>query len=118
MKQVAMHETLKDLHPQVNLLADYLCVQRIVFLHNISRGYDFRTVENIKDFGKKYSKSKMLRGIKKCVNMYHARELEVTQLNTENDFKCIEEDIRPIRLNMIAANEHVGNVERSTRTIK
>ena len=48
--------------------------------------------------------------------MYHSRGLTVTQLNTDNEFRCIEEEIRPIKLNVVAADEHVGNVERSTRT--
>ena len=50
--------------------------------------------------------------------MYHTRGLEVIQLNTDNEFACIEEDIRPINLNMVAVGEHVGDIERSGRTIK
>ena len=93
-------------------------MQGIAFLHRISRGYNFRTVETIKDFGKRYSKSKMITGIKKCINMYHARGLQVSQLNIDNECECIEEEIRPTRLNIVAADEHVSNVEQSTRTAK
>ena len=118
MTRVNTTETLKDLHPHVNLSVDYFFVQGITFLHSISRGYDFRTIENIKDFGKKSNKSKILTGVKKCVNIYHARGLTVTQLNADNEFGCIEEGIRPVRMNMVAENEHVGNIERSTRTVK
>ena len=53
----------------------------------------------------------MLQGVKKCVNLYHSRGLEVIQLNTDNEFACIEEDICPIKLNMVAAGEHVGDIE-------
>ena len=63
--RVNIPDTLKDLHPHVNLSADFFFVQGIAFLHSISRGYDFRTIENIKDFGKKYNKTEMLTGIKK-----------------------------------------------------
>ena len=76
----------------------------------MSCGYDFRTIAHIKDFRNKYNKTDMLKGIKACINLYHARGLEVSQLNTDNEFTCIEEDIRPVRLNVVAANEHVGNV--------
>ena len=55
-------ETIKDLHPTINLLADYFFIQGIAFLHTISRGYKFRTVECITDFQKKYDKLKMLKG--------------------------------------------------------
>ena len=50
--------------------------------------------------------------------MYHTRGLRVVQLNGDNEFACIEEDIRPTRLNMVAADEHVGDIERSGRTVK
>ena len=49
--RVDVPATLKDLHPRINLSADYFFVQEIVFLHSILRGYAFRTVENIEDFG-------------------------------------------------------------------
>ena len=100
------------------LWASSIFVQGIAFLHSISRGYHFRTVEHHKDYRVKYNKHDMLKGIKKCVNMYHTRGLEVIQLNTDNGFACIEEDIRPINLNMVATGEHVGDIERSGRTFK
>ena len=118
MTRVDIPNTIKILHPRVNLSADFFFVQGIAFLHSISRGYDFRTIEHITDFGSKYNKRKMLKGVKTCINVYYARGLEVSQLNTDNEFLCIEEDIRPVRLNVVAANEHVGNIERSTRTVK
>ena len=52
----------------------------------------------------------MLKGVNECINMYNARGLEVTQLNTDDEFRCIEEAIRPIRLNVVAADEHVEDV--------
>lgn len=74
MIRVDVLETLKDLHPHVNIFAIFF-VKGISFLHSISRGYDFRTIEIIKDFGRKYSKVHMLKGMKKCINMYHTRGL-------------------------------------------
>ena len=75
-------------------------------------------MEHHKTFSKKYKKADMVKGIKKCINLYHKRGLTVTQLNTDNEFECIEEDILPTRLNMVAANEHVGDVEVSIRATK
>ena len=63
MTRVGILETLKDLHPHIYLSADNFFVQGIAFLYSISRGYDFRTVGKIKDFGKWYSKLKMITGI-------------------------------------------------------
>ena len=39
--RVDVPETIQDLHPDINLLADYFVVQGIEFLHSISQGYDF-----------------------------------------------------------------------------
>ena len=39
-------------------------------------------------------------------------------VNSDNEFGCIRDDILPTNLNMVAADEHVGDVERSIRTVK
>ena len=63
--------TIKELHQKNRLSADYFFVQGIAFLHNISRGYTFRTIEHHADYKTKYNKLDMLQGVKKCVNIYH-----------------------------------------------
>ena len=115
---VTIPDTIIELHPRVDLSADYFFVQGIGFLHSISGGYNFRTVEHLKDFKKKYTKKSMLNGIKKCINVYHTRGLTVDSVNSDNEFGCIRDDILPTNLNMVAADEHVGDVERSIRTVK
>ena len=117
-QRVEIPNSIKDLHPHIHLSVDYFFVQGIAFLHSISRGYNMRTIEHHSKFKKKYTKKDMLAGIKKCINMYHARGLTVVQLNGDNEFSCIEEEIRPTRLNTVAAGEHVGDIERSGRTVK
>ena len=42
----------------------------------------------------------------------------MTQVNADNEFECLEENIRPAILHLVGANEHVGDVERSVRTVK
>ena len=43
---------------------------------------------------------------------------EVSQINTDNDFMCITNDILSIKTNVVVADEHVGEEKRSIRTIK
>lgn len=50
--------------------------------------------------------------------MYNARGIEITQIDADNEFACVREELRPLFLNIVAANEHVGSVERSVRTVK
>ena len=84
-------------------------------LHSISTGYDFRTIELLKD--RKANKADMVSGAKHIINLYHTRELKVTQI-IDNEFECIREEIRPTILNTVAAEEQVGTVERSIRSVK
>ena len=42
----------------------YFFVQGLAFLHTISRGYTFRTVEHLKSFKKKYTQVEMENGVK------------------------------------------------------
>ena len=51
-------------------------------------------------------------------NVYYMRGLRVVKLNTDKKIACIEESIRPVRLNVEVAEEYVGEVERSMRTVK
>ena len=113
---VPIPKTITDLHPTVNLSADYLFIQSIPFLHTFSRGYEFRTIDHIN--GKKATKDEMEEGIKKAINVYHSRGIHVHNVNTDNEFECIKDDILPVHLNVVAAEEHVGDVERSIRTVK
>ena len=93
-------DTIKDLHPNAHLSAGYLFVQGIAFLHSISRGYSYRTVEYNKSYSKKYKKADMAKEIKKCINLYHKRGLNIIKLNTDNEFSCIEDDILPVELKL------------------
>ena len=54
----------------------------------------------------------------RILGIYRARGLEVSQVNCDNEFECVEDLIRPENLFLVGASEHVGDVERSVRTIK
>ena len=60
----------------------------------------------------------MEEGIKKTINVYHNRGIQVHNLNTDNEFECIQHDILPVQLDVVAAEEHVGDVEKSIQTVK
>ena len=94
-------------------------VQGTQFLTTISHHYNFCTVEALPYTGKKGAKTdKILKGVQKVVRLYEARGLTVEQVHGDNEFECIREDIRPINLNITAADEHVSTIERSIKTIK
>lgn len=41
----------------------------------------------------------------------------MSQVNADNEFECIRDSMRPIPMTIVAVGEHVGEIERSNRTI-
>ena len=94
-------------------------VQGIQFLTTISHKLKFRTAEALPYASKRGAKKEfILSGLMKVIKLYQARGLTVEQVHGDNEFECIREDIRPVLLNVSAADEHVSMIERSIRTIK
>ena len=100
-------------HRNITLCVDFF-VQGIGFLHTISRGIGFRTVSTIPDRTHKT----ILDEILAAINLYSSRGLTVCDIHADSEFECIREEIRPIAMNIVAPDSHVGEVERSIRTIK
>ena len=60
----------------------------------------------------------MINGIMNAVKLYKDRGLTVTNIHADNEFECCRTELRPIILNIAGTGMHVGEVERSIRTIK
>ena len=69
-------------------------------LHSISSGYKFRTIEAVRV--QKPNKKITVEAASKVVNIYKARGLQVAQINADNEFEYIQEDMRPITMNIVA----------------
>ena len=116
-KDIPKHILLK--HNKVHLMVDYMFVQGVQFLTTILTKFNYRTVEALPYVNKKGAKKEdILAGINKVINLHQSRGLIVQQVNSDNEFECIREDIRLILLNITAADEYVSPVERSIRSIK
>ena len=96
---------------------DYIYVQGVPFHHSMSRSYKFRTIESLRGKSKPNNNDIKVQS-KRTINVYHAQEISISQLNVDNDFEVLGEELRPIPVNMVGAGEHVGDIERSGRTIK
>ena len=92
-------------------------MQGIPIMHTISRNFHFRTVEFFLNKSKANEKDTR-QAIQKVLPIYRGRGLQVTKVNADNEFECIDDCIRPAQLHIVGANEHVPDVERSIRTIK
>ena len=80
-------------------------------MHSISNYTKFRTVESI--IGKESYKKDILGAINRVLNLYQSRGFQVKEINGDNEFMCITNNILPIKMNIVAADEQVGEVERS-----
>ena len=100
-------------------MVDHMFVQGVQFIITISHHLKFRIVEALQYVHKKGTKKQdMLNGLNKVINLYKSRGLEVKIIHGDNEFECLREELRPIALNIAAADEHVSMIERSIRTIK
>jgi hypothetical protein len=101
-------------HRAVTLCVDFFFVQGLGFLHTISRGIGFRTVAAITD----RSAKTILKEITAVIKLYGDRGLIVQDIHADQEFECIRNNVRPVQMNTVTADSHVGEVERSIRTIK
>jgi Zinc knuckle len=101
-------------HRNVTLCADFFFVQGICFLHTISRDIGFRTVKYVPDRTHKT----ILRELAATVALYHTRGFAVRDVHADHEFECVRADLLPLMMNIVPADCHVGEIERSIRTIK
>ena len=101
-------------YSNVVICTDFFYVQGQVFLHTISRDLHFRTISHVHD--RKYETIK--RELSAVIRMYPSRGFTVTDIHADHEFSCVRHDFHPIHLNVVPADCHVGEVERSIRTIK
>jgi hypothetical protein len=105
---------IMEYHRNLTLCLDFFFVQGVAFFHTISRGIGFRTVSHVSDRNKKT----IMRETTAAMHLYTTRGLRICDIHADNEFDCIREDIRPVSMNIIPADSHVGEIERSVRTIK
>ena len=101
-------------HSNVTLCIDFFYVQRICFLHCISRTLGFRHTIPVDD----RSKDTMLAFLTQVLRTYIARGFRIQAIHADREFECIRNDIAPIALQTRTTNGHVPEVERSIRTMK
>jgi hypothetical protein len=111
---VPLPNAIREHHSNVTICVDFFFVQGLCFLHTISRGIGFRTVSRVPD----RNKPTILKELKAVIHVYTSRGFVVRDIHGDNEFACIREEVRPVQLNIVPADSHVGEIERSIRTIK
>ena len=85
-----------------------------LFFHTISQHIKFRTVAAITN----RKKAVLLRESLVVINMHKARGFNITRVEADREFLCIQNELYPTDLNVADADDHVHEVERSIRTVK
>jgi len=101
-------------HREVTLCADYFYVQKIPFFHTISRDIGFRTAHPVPD----RHRDTTLAGLTDAIKLYSLRGFSVTSVHGDHEFECVRASLLPIVTDVVSPDCHVGEVERSIRTIK
>jgi len=60
----------------------------------------------------------MLCKMKHALDLYSSRGFCVVDIHSDMEFECIQHDFLPVTLNLTPCDAHIGEVERSIRTIK
>ena len=96
------------------LIIDIFWVNGNPFFHTISEWICFRTVAPIKNRKKKT----LANETKAILSFYKTRGFDMTRVESDREFKCIETLLLPTPLNVADADDHVPQVERSIQTVK
>ena len=100
------------------LSVEYVYIQGIPMLHTISgRSFHYRILEPVTNKVEP-NKEDILNGLRRVINIYRSRGINITQINGDNEFDSIKNDHPKFNLNILASNEHVGDIERVNRTLK
>ena len=60
----------------------------------------------------------MLPALLTVIKLYEKRGFIITEIKADIEFQCLEHDLLPIVLNTFSQDDHVGEIERSNRTVK
>ena len=102
------------LHRFVTLTADIMYVNGVPFLTTLSRKISMRTAEHIQS----RSAASLSRALIKVIKLYARGGFTVNLIMMDQEFATLESTFDIVEINTTAAREHVGEIERSIRTIK
>ena len=105
---------IRQHHNGVVLCTDFFYVQRLPFLHCVSRDLQYRHTFPVDN----RNKETMLECVERVCNQYLQRGFELRSIHADNEFECIRDDVSPVHLDIVTANGHVPEIERSIRTMK
>ena len=107
---------LKSAHQGINLCADLMYIQGIIFLVTVSKNIKFITIKCIPS----QSKSLLCEAFDQTFRVYNKAGFRIDTIYVDPEFKVLEHVFidNDITMNYATAQEHVPEIERTIRTIK
>ena len=90
-------------------MADLFYLQGIVFLHTKARKIKLLTATHVEN----REKQTQLDVITEVFHMYENERFSIISLIKDIEFECIRDEIKPVNLETVAADDHVGAIEVS-----
>ena len=104
---------------ETELAVDVMFVEDQAFVHSLDRKIKGGCLVPLGTMRKATSKQ-LLNALKKIIRFYNKADIRINLIHTDNEFKEIEELVDEkwsIDFNFSAPDEHVGDIERSNRTL-
>jgi hypothetical protein len=103
-------------HTSIQLFIDFFYVNKLPFLHTKSSKINFLSIQS----GKTRSTASIKAGLDTVIDIYNARGFDITDIHGDNEFNIasLKQHLLPTATHIYGANEHVGVIERSIRTVK
>ena len=111
---VDIPRTLIDINKQVTLAVDVMFVNLVPFLVSDSRTINLITIEH----APKCTATKLGKLIQRIVRVYARSGFTVQTVSMDNEFEKLKDHVPMLALNLPAASEHVGEIERKIRVVK
>ena len=105
---------IREHYNDVVLCVDFFFVQGQPFIHTISRNLQFRTATPVPN----RNHATILTELRAVLRLYASRGFQVRDILGDHEFECIRADLAPIQVEIVPADSHVGEVERSNRTVQ
>ena len=102
------------LHKFVNLESDVMFVNSIHFLVNFSRSIRLITVEHVPT----RTRAQLAKSLMNIVKLYARGGFVIHLVLMDTEFEKIKDKVGLVEVNITAAREHVGEIERHVRLIK
>ena len=98
----------------MRLFVDVIYMNKIPFLHTISKNADFRTLSYLKV----ETKMSLFKALEKVIKKYNDSGLIVKFINTDMQFEYLEDDFGNINFEIVDTDNYAHSMEHSIRMIK